>query len=579
LKKSFIAIALLISLVQYADAQQRKKTPVKKKATTTKQVTPKKERQSQKVAEKESADTSIPSRTVTVTSSYKPELKPAAKVNFSAAAPPADSVLPTLQYNVPSQNLFFSYQPAALKPLAADIDTAVHWENNNYVKAGFGNYSTPFLQAGLSFGDGQKSIVNVHARYISSKGNIPYQQYSNADVDAIGIITNGVNEFTGKVFYKSRTRYQYGFQPDSLYFSKDELRNRFNTFGAKIGMRNKTINSIGINYNPSLYVEGFTDGHNGNETNLILDAPVSKPFGDKFAFNFGITANLTGYKSDSSGKINNNLVYLSPAVQYGANAFKIIAGITPSWDNKDFHLLPNFTAEAKINEEKFVLMAGWIGYYNKNNYESLSEFNPWLQQPKFLKSTRIMEQYAGFKGSAGSHLTYNAKVSYLHMYNQPLFVNDSITGRSFYIVNESNMKDIRLHGELGYTVQEKFSLLAGASINKYSNLTDNDKAYGLLPIDINGSLRWQVTKDVLFKSDVYFWDGPRYLTASKETGRLDPAFDLNAGGEVKITSNFSAWLQFNNILNNKYQRWNQYPVLGFNVLGGVIYSFGQKTGK
>ena len=160
--------------------------------------------------------------------------------------------------------------------------------------------------------------------------------------------------------------------------------------------------------------------------------------------------------------------------------FKIVAGITPSWDNKDFHLLPNFTAEAKINEEKFVLMAGWTGYYNKTNYESLAEFNPWLQQPTFLKSTRISEQYAGFKGSAGVHFTYNAKVSYLHMYNQPLFVNDTITGRSFYIVNESDMKDIRLHGELGYTVQEKFSLLAGASINKYSNLTDNAKAYGLV---------------------------------------------------------------------------------------------------
>ncbi|TKK69740.1 hypothetical protein FC093_06515 [Ilyomonas limi] len=567
MKKSFIAIALLVFLVQFADAQQRKKTPVKRKATTTRQ------------AEKSSADTTIPSRTVTVTSSYKPELKPAAKVNFSAAAPPADSVLPTLQYNVPSQNLFFAYQPAALKPLAADIDTAMHWENSNYVKAGFGNYATPFLQAGLSFGDGNKSIVNVHAKYISSKGNMPFQQYSNADVDATGIITNGVNEFTGKIFYNNRTRYQYGFQPDSLLFPKDDLRNRFNTFGAKVGMRNKTINSMGINYNPSLYIDGFTDGKNGNETNLILDAPVSKAFGDNFIFNFGITANLTGYKSDSAGKINNNLVYLSPAVQYGANAFKIVAGITPSWDNKDFYLLPNFTAEAKINEEKFVLMAGWTGYYNKNSYESLSEFNPWLQQPKFLKSTRITEQYAGFKGSAGSHVTYNAKVSYLHLRNQPLFVNDTITGKSFYMVNESDMKDIRLHGELGYTIQEKLSFLAGASINKYSNLTDNDKAYGLLPIDINGSLRWQVTKDVLFKSDVYFWDGPRYLTISKELRRLDPAFDLNAGAEVKLTGNFSAWLQFNNLFNNKYQRWNQYPVLGFNVLGGIIYSFGQKTGQ
>lgn len=525
------------------------------------------------------ADTTIPGRTVTVTSSYKPELKPAAKVFFSAAAPPADSVLPSLNYTVPSQNLFFAYQPAALKPLAADIDSAIRWENNSYVKAGFGNYSTPFLQAGLAYGDGVNSIINLHAKYISSKGNLPYQQYSNADIDAIGILTNGNHDYTGKVFYKSRTRYQYGFQPDSLLFSKDELRNRFNTFGAKLGLRNKTINSFGINYSPSIYIDGFTDGRNGNETNFILDAPVSRNFGDRIVFDIGLTANLTGYKSDSAGKINNNLVYLSPALRYAGTSFKVNAGITPSWDNKAFHLLPNFTAEAEINEEKFVLMLGWTGYYNKNSYSTLAEFNPWLQQPKFLNNTRISEQYAGFRGSAGSHVTYNARVSYMHIFNQPLFLNDTITGRSFYIVNESDMKNIRLHGEVGYTVQEKLWLLAGASINKYSNLTNNQKAYGLLPIDLSGSLRWQVIKDVLFKSDVYFWDGPRYLTSNKELRRLNAALDVNAGAEMKVAGNLSAWLQFNNLFNNKYQRWNQYPVLGFNVLGGIIYKFGASTGK
>lgn len=557
MKKTLFAIALFLVCAQTVQAQRRNTTGNRTDNTA--------------------ADTTIPGRTVTVTSSYKPELKPAAKVRFSAAAPQPDSVLPTLQYTVPAQNLFFAYQPAALKPLAAEIDTTLQWNNNSFVKAGIGNYTTPYLQAGLALGDGVASIVNVHANYISSKGNLPFQQYSNADINATGMFVNGNNEISGKVFYKNRTRYQYGFQPDStVQYEKSDLRNRFHTFGAKVGLRNKTINSLGIHYNPSLYVDGFSDNKGGTETNLILDAPVSKPFGEQLVFNVGFTANLTGYKSPAAGKINNNLVYLSPAVQYGVNTFKIVAGITPSWDNTEFHLLPNFSAEAMINEEKFVLVAGWTGYYNKTNYESLAEFNPWLQQPAFLKSTRIMEQYAGFKGSAGSHVTYNAKVSYQHLFNQPLFINDTITGRTFNVVNESNMKNIRLHGEVAYTVQEKFSLLAGAALNKYSNLTDNDKAYGLLPIEINGSLRWRATKDVVVKSDLYFWDGPRYLSVTKELGRLKPAFDLNAGAEIKITDAFSGWLQFNNLLNNKYQRWNQYQVLGFNVLGGVIYSFGQK---
>ena len=42
--------------------------------------------------------------------------------------------------------------------------------------------------------------------------------------------------------------------------------------------------------------------------------------------------------------------------------------------------------------------------------------------------------------------------------------------------------------EIGYTAGEQFSLLAGASFNQYSSLSANEKAYGLLPIEINGAV-------------------------------------------------------------------------------------------
>ncbi len=561
--KSFLFCTLFfLAVTPFAHAQRSKKT-AKTKATPTRRETA-----------SSASDTTIPSRTVTVTSSYKPELKPSAKINFSAATPLPDSTLPTLQYNVPSQNLFFSYQAGVLKPLAAVIDTGINWQNKNFLKAGIGNYATPYLQTGLSFGDGAHSVLNVNAKYTSSKGSLPYQQYGRFNADAIGIFTSGNNEITGKIFFDNNTQYQYGFQPDTLKFAKEDLRLRYSTFGIKLGLRNKTVNGLGLSYNPTILIDGFSDNRGGSESNLILDAPVSKTFGDAVAFNFGITANLTGYKGDTVSKINNNLVYLSPSLEYKSNNLTLVGGIIPSWDNSNFYMLPNITAEAKINEEKFVLMAGWKGYYNKTNYQYLAAFNPWIQQPTFLKSTRFIDAYAGFKGSAGNHFTYNAQLTLQHIYNQPLFVNDSITGQSFKVLNESDMHNIKLHGELGYTVQENFSLLAGATINQYNNLTDNSKAWGLLPLELNGSLRWNITKDLLFKSDLFAWDGARYLTTkTRQSERLKGAFDLNAGAEFKINQAFSAWLQFNNLFNNKYQRWNQYQVLGFQALGGVVYHF------
>ncbi|BAV04611.1 hypothetical protein SAMN05421788_111192 [Filimonas lacunae] len=559
-----------------------KNTAAKKSATSTSTKSAAKSgSKKQDIAAREEGDT-LASRTVVVTSSFKPALRNAAKVNFSAASPQPDSVLPQLQYRVPSQNLFFSYEPASLKPMALSIDSTLPWENNHYIKAGFGNYTTPYLQAGFAFGDGKKTVVNAHVKHTSSKGSLPFQRFSKTGADIIGVFNPNDNiEWDGKVSFNNDVQYQYGFAgADESKNSKDSLRQRFTTIGITAGLRNKQDNGYGVSYHPTIAFSQLNDNKKGSETNFKFNAPITKTFGENFAFNLGVTADLTHYKSDSvlTGKaINNNLFYISPALQYKSDNLKIVGGFIPSWDNKDFHMLPDITAEAKIKDERFILQLGWTGYYHKTTYQSLSAFNPWLQQPKSLLNARINEQFAGFKGSAGSHFTYNARVSYLKFNNQPLFVNDTTTGRSFEVINEEEMKAIRLHGEIGYTIQEKFSVLGGATFTQYSNLKTNEKAYGLVPFEINGSLRWEILKDVMLKSDIYFWDGARYRSKTLQAQKLDAAVDLNAGIEFGVMPRLNVWVQFNNLLNNKYQRWNQYEVLGFNVLGGVVYSFGQSS--
>ncbi len=515
-------------------------------------------------------------KTVTITSAYKPALKPAAKINFSAASPAADTSRPTLLYNVPAQNLFFTYEPAALKPLALSIDTASLWDNSNYIKLGVGNYRTPYAQAGFSFGDGKNSIVNIHAKHISQKGNLPFQQYSHSNADALGIFSTQNNiEWRGKLGFDNSTQYFYGTQ-DAVKYTKDSLRQSFNTLSSMVGFRNKEVNSYGITYDPTVSLNFFTDNRKGRETNFVLNAPLTKTFTENFAFNVGLTADLTNYKTYNSEKsIKNNLYYISPSITAKRENFSLNAGITPSWDNKAFSLLPNFTALIKVKDEQFVLQAGWIGYYQKNTYQTLASFNPWIAQPAALKNTKTKEVYFGFKGSAGSHFSYNAKLSVFSYKNMALFLNDTADGKTFRTIYEPSMRALKIHGEISYTFQERFSLLAGASINRYAGLKLNDKAWGLLPVEINGALRWRVLKDLQFKADAFMWDGPRYLTKAGESKRLKGAFDLSSGVEFTVMPKLNLWLQFNNILNNKYQRWNQYEVLGFNVLGGIVYSFSQ----
>jgi hypothetical protein len=563
--KYTIALFILIFIAQLSFGQRKQNRSAKKQKVTE---------------EKSSSDTALPPRTVVVTSEFAPSLKQTSKINFSAATPLPDSVRPTLEYNIPVQNLSFSYKSPALKAIAENIDSAVHWNNTNYLKVGYGNYTTPYLQAGLSFGDGVTSVINLNGKYTSSNGSLPYQNYSKMHLEGIGIFAtkDNKNEWNANAFLDNSTQYLYGFQPDTLKFSKADLKQSFTTFGGKIGLRNKTENAYGINYNPSVGLDIFTDNHDGKENTFMFDLPVTKSITKMFDFNVGLSGSISSYKADTTN-INNTIYYVTPSLAFKTPNVKVVAGFTPSWSNGTFTLLPNFTLDAKLNGEKFILQAGWIGYYNKTTYESLANFNPFIQQPTALNNALVKEQYAGFKGSAGDHFTYNARVSFLKITNQPLFVNDTITGKSFNVVYEPSLNDIRIHGEIGYTANEQFSLLAGASFNQYSSLSENDKAYGLLPIEINGALRYQILKDLLLKADAFFWDGTQYRTKELQSRKLDPAFDLNAGAEFSFLPQWKAWLQFNNIFNNKYERWNQYPVLGFNMLIGVVYSFGELKTK
>ncbi|HEY0039503.1 MAG TPA: hypothetical protein VGB71_02515, partial [Flavisolibacter sp.] len=115
---------------------------------------------------------------IKITSSFKPVLKEAAKINFNASPAIVDTAKPRLQYAIPNQNLNFAFQPGTLRPLALAVDTGGNWTNESYVKAGYGNFKTPFVQLGLSVGDGKRAGVNLYGQHVSSKGKIQFQDYS-----------------------------------------------------------------------------------------------------------------------------------------------------------------------------------------------------------------------------------------------------------------------------------------------------------------------------------------------------------------------------------------------------------------
>jgi len=524
------------------------------------------------------AQDSIRKREVSVTSTFKPTLKEAAKINLDATPPYADTARPRLQYDIPNQNLLFAYQPGTLKPLALSADTAGTWPVWNYAKLGYGSLSTPYFETGLSLGNGKTAGLNIYGKHFSSKGKIEHQKFSNTDVAFNGFVQTGKNmEWNGR-FLVSEDKYnKYGFQPQTIDISDDSLKVKYQTWSTRVSFHNINRTELGISYNPEIRLDVFSDRLKNTESATYFNIPVRKTLGGKFEAEVELEGSMVRYTPDSKKTIRNNYFSLAPSLFVKTAVFNLQAGIRPSWDSGNFKLLPNIMAEASSEDKRITIQAGWMGYLKSNNFRSLAEYNPWIWAPGFSNNSRIEEIYGGIKGAVTDHFNYNLKLAYNKISNQQYFINDTMTGKSFLVVNDPDAKAFNFNGELGYTVGEKFTLNTGLALKRFINMDDGlGKPYGIPLMEFNTNIRLQILKDLYVKGDLSAFDAVWYQTKA-ERGKLKGGMDLSAGLEFAVYKNVKLWAQFNNILNNEYQRWRQYPVYGFNFLGGLVFSFAQNN--
>jgi hypothetical protein len=208
-----------------------------------------------------------------------------------------------------------------------------------------------------------------------------------------------------------------------------------------------------------------------------------------------------------------------------------------------------------------------------NSYRNLAMFNPFIAQPSNIFNTRNTEFYGGLKGNAGSHLSYLATAGFVNRSNVALFLNDtSRTGNTYRVVREARINSIKLHGELGYQNGDKFYWNNSLNVQTFGGFKTYDKAYGLIPLEIQSHFRAKLFTNFYLTADLFYFEGNWYKSRLDQK-KTKTAVDLNAGVEFKVYKNVSLWLQFNNMLNSNYQRWNQYQVLGFQALGGAKVTF------
>jgi outer membrane cobalamin receptor len=171
--------------------------------------------------------------------------------------------------------------------------------------------------------------------------------------------------------------------------------------------------------------------------------------------------------------------------------------------------------------------------------------------------------------------SFLVEVNALTLNNLPFYVTDTsaVLPNQFRIIYD-NGQMVRVITGAEVSVLNKFMVRLKGEFAFYS-MDNEEKAWQRPGLNILLEGKYRVAEKLILNAEIYYV-GKRFaknFEENKEPITLDGFADLNLGAEYFITDRFTAFLSFKNLINQQYQRWQNYPVQGFQAMGGVTFSF------
>ena len=124
-----------------------------------------------------------------------------------------------------------------------------------------------------------------------------------------------------------------------------------------------------------------------------------------------------------------------------------------------------------MRSNRAILLAGWKSSIQKNNYQHLTEINPWIRQPLAQLNTRTDEIFAGLRGHLPVNIQYRFRAGITNFQRLPLFINVKQPS-VFDIIYEGSLETFHVHASVEYMHSEKVS--AAASMELYQTIKQQD---------------------------------------------------------------------------------------------------------
>lgn len=556
---------------------------------------------------------------VNVVKSYTPTISDAFKIKETPALnEEGTSPKETVKYSIFSFPVASTFTPTKGRAEGVGQEELGRFYKS-YATFGGGNYGTLNAELFATQDLNSEEYVAGMFRHLSSQGGIKGVDLENSFYDTSLDLTYGAEaeelSWNINLGYQNQIYHWYGLPTnftnlmlpsayDVLVWGIDPKQS-FNTItlDSKIEFNNSILEASSFKF------IHFSDAF-GSSENRFYAKPSFKfnAFGKEIKWN--AIVDYLGGNFDHNYNRNN-----TEPIKYGFTNF----GISPSYElekdkwtmhlglglyysldtknnNNQLFLYPQITASHKVVGDLMIFYAGAEGGLDQNSYLNFVNVNPFLSPTlQIAPNNKKYDLYAGLKGKLADNISYNIRGSFLDENNKALFKSNDFSsdvnnqpyafGNSLSIVYD-NVKTLRFFGELKADITEAISFGANSTLSLYNTATQAE-AWNLPSLQFNANLDYSINSKWYAGADVFFVGNRKDMQINNDmayiqiyppvyfttTTILKSYIDLNAHVGYKHSERLTGFLKANNILNQAYERWMNYPVQGFQLVLGANYKF------
>jgi hypothetical protein len=513
------------------------------------------------------AQNDLPTGQIEVIKDFEVRLMEVRKIRIVPSPVAIDSTVRHYEYKLTAPSPTIEYTIPELKPLALEPEQKPTYYPL-FAKAGYGSPNSLLLMGSYDHTQNDFMDWGIDFRHLSANNKkIPLQQFSDSQARINGsyLLSEKV-QLQGYIDGHYETVYFYG--ADVIPGNPDALRRRFNRYDVMV-----TASNV-IESTPSVRYAGFfnylfdKDDLGSKERGLRIGGEGAFLIGaDENPLGLRLLADLTKFQHTEEHSLNNILA--EPFFEVRPGQFKIHLGGKVLLKKEQNEILPDLEISYHIPSSLLTFFAGWKGEVKKNNFHSLSSYNPFIHlRLDSITNSISRSLYGGVKGITGI-FNYEFKGGYTSFERRAFFLQDSEDHEQFNPVYDDGSY-IELEGAVYFTVLKNVRLRSNAFTHFYS-LDNEEKPWHRPSFGIDAEATYTGGSDQYHVSILFHGeDALPFRTPGGTISTLDPLLDFNIHGDYFITPSIGAFLELNNILGNNRERWATYPSFGFNAKAGIV---------